>query len=79
MSGSVRGAKEQSFAPTRQLRQNRQRRSCSHHRLLFSEVGLVGRASVKARVRAPLVVKGQIPADGGARLGHAIVSAQIVE
>ena len=35
-------------------------RSNGHHRILLSEVSLVRRASVKARMWTPLVVKGQI-------------------
>ncbi|MHC2789764.1 transposase-like protein [Bradyrhizobium liaoningense] len=41
-------------------RQNRRRRSCGHHHSLRAEVSLVGRAPVKARVRASLIVEGQI-------------------
>ena len=43
------------------------------------EVSLVGRAPVKARMRAPLIVEGEVAADRGARLADAVVGFQIVE
>ena len=41
------------------------------------EVGLIGCAAVKARMRSPAVVKLQIPADRTARLADGVVSPQI--
>ena len=41
------------------------------------EVGLVGRAPVKARMGPALVVEGEVPADRGARRADSVVGPQV--
>src|SRR5664279_5453950 len=63
-------------SPTRAASKS-SRRLCRRRDRLQGEVGLIGRARVKARMRAPPVIKIQISAKRGARLEDAVVGAQI--
>ena len=56
---------------------NRRRQSCDHRRFLKAEVGLVGRALVKARIGPARIIERQISADRRARLGDAVIGAQV--
>src|SRR5271156_3835709 len=51
--------------------------SCRRREGRWREVGLVRGAPVKARMRAPMIVKGQIATDRAARLADAIVGSQV--
>src|SRR5215216_3886867 len=64
-------------SPTRVTPRKRLRNSCCRDLRQMSEIGVVRRPSVKARMRALAVVEIQIPADRGARLGDAVVGPQM--
>jgi hypothetical protein len=51
----------------------RRRTSCGLRQRQATEIGLVGRPAVQARVRPLAVVEGQISADRAARLSHAVI------
>ena len=72
-----RGGMPGGHSPTRVTPLETTRNSCCRDLRQMSEVGVVRRPSVKARMRALAVVEIQIPADRGARLGDAVVGPQI--
>src|ERR1700676_4831173 len=64
-------------SPTRVTPRKRLRNSRCRDLRQGVEVGVIGRPSVKARMRTLAVVEVQIPADRGARLADAVVGPQI--
>jgi hypothetical protein len=72
-----RGGAEGGRSPTAAASRHNEEKSCRRHEGQVIEVGIVGCASVKARMRTGGIIKGQIPPKRSARLRDTVIGTQV--